>query len=102
MKALTFTNRKMWPMQKFLRTDKRTDGQTDRPKTICPDLSMQGHKKNFPSNFRSQILSSKASDLNMIKNTQYIDESSDNYGNRLVRVMLQKKRCQAGYHLSNT
>ena len=26
--------------------DKRTDGQTDRPKTICPDLSLQRHKKN--------------------------------------------------------
>ena len=23
----------------------QTDGQTDRPKTIRPDLSMQGHKK---------------------------------------------------------
>ena len=23
----------------------RTDVQTDRPKTICPELSMRGHKK---------------------------------------------------------
>ena len=25
--------------------DKPTDGQTDGPKTICPDLSMREHKK---------------------------------------------------------
>jgi hypothetical protein len=31
---------KIWPMLKFLHKDK----QTDRPKTICPPLSIRGHK----------------------------------------------------------
>ena len=39
MKALTVTNQKMWPMLKFLRSNKWT--QTDRPKTICPQ-SIEG------------------------------------------------------------
>ena len=35
---------------KFVHTDRRTDGRTDRRtdengKTICPHLSMRGHKK---------------------------------------------------------
>jgi hypothetical protein len=43
MKALSIAIQKIWPMLKFLQTDK----QTDRPKTICPDLSIRGHKKCF-------------------------------------------------------
>jgi hypothetical protein len=39
MKALTLTIQKIKPMIKFL--------QTDRPKTISPDLSIRGHK-NYP------------------------------------------------------
>ena len=51
MKALTLTNKKIWPMKSFCgqtngQTDKRTDRQTDRPKTICPDLLMRGQKKD--------------------------------------------------------
>jgi hypothetical protein len=28
--------------------DRQTDRQMDRPKTICPDLSIQGHKNIVP------------------------------------------------------
>ena len=41
MKAVSVTTQKLWPMLKFLQTNKRTDGQTEKPKT---DLSMRGHK----------------------------------------------------------
>ena len=29
---------------KFVQTDRWMDGQTDNRKTICPDLSIRGHK----------------------------------------------------------
>ena len=35
----------------YTRTDRRTDGQTDKAKTICPaDFSQAGHKKKFQDN----------------------------------------------------
>ena len=46
MKAWSLTIQKLWSMWKFLRKNKWTSGQTDGPKTICPDLSMWGHKKD--------------------------------------------------------
>ena len=41
MNDLSLTIQKLWPMEKFLRTNWRTDGQ----KLYAPDLSMRGHKK---------------------------------------------------------
>ena len=34
---------------KFEQTDGRTDRQMDNGKTICHDLSIQGHKKGYQS-----------------------------------------------------
>ena len=34
--------------------DTRTDRQTDNGKTICPDLSIQGIKKNLTKNSKSK------------------------------------------------
>ena len=43
------SNGKMLSFQvKFVQTDRRTDGQTDNGKTICPpNLSIWGHKKAY-------------------------------------------------------
>ena len=43
MKALTLTNQDMAYLNVFFG---QTNGQTDGPKTICPDLSKRGHN-NF-------------------------------------------------------
>jgi hypothetical protein len=44
MKALSFTIQKIWPMLKFLQTNKQTDRRTGQ-KLYAPDLSIRGHKK---------------------------------------------------------
>ena len=52
MKALTVTNQKIWPMYKFLQTNKQTNKQThrqmDEPKSICPQYIDVGHKDILP------------------------------------------------------
>jgi hypothetical protein len=45
MKALSLAIQKIWPMLKFLQTGRKTDKQTDRPKTVCPRSFDAGHKK---------------------------------------------------------
>jgi hypothetical protein len=49
MKALSLTIQKIWPMFKFLQTDKHTDRRTGQ-KLYAPDLSIQGHKNHLRSN----------------------------------------------------
>ena len=43
MKALSQLVQKLWPMLKF--SNKQTNQQTDRAKTICPRYCYRGHKK---------------------------------------------------------
>ena len=42
MNALSITIKSYDQCKRFCR---QTNGQTDRPKTMCPDQSMWGHKK---------------------------------------------------------
>ena len=49
MKAISLYHSKAMANVKVFadkQTDKQTDRQMDGPKTICPHLLMQGHKKN--------------------------------------------------------
>ena len=45
MKAVSLTIQKLWPVIKFLaeKTDKQTNGQTDRQELYTPNLSMLWH-----------------------------------------------------------
>ena len=45
MKAISLTNQKIWPMKKFLQTNKWTLRQTDRSTTICSRLIDAGAQK---------------------------------------------------------
>ena len=49
MNALTLTNQKIWPMLKYLWTNKGTDKGTVQ-KLFVPDLSKLGHETPFEGN----------------------------------------------------
>ena len=59
MKALSLTIQKLWPMSKFLWTNKGTDGRQDKKtgqKLYAPDVSMQGHKNSQNDNANSRLV----------------------------------------------